>query len=123
MKVRIVPTSHCFTFLSFQVFLILLVSVCAGSTDFSGADHANDHQHAQLSRVGRQEDAVPGGVDFSSCLTDSETGLCCVDKEETVTSLEKEPIVECTHKNTEQCHYTYVTQLSQPNSTSTGVGA
>jgi hypothetical protein len=37
--------------------------------------------------------------------------LCCVDKEETVTSLEKEPILECTHKNTEQCHYTYVTQF------------
>merc|ERR1711874_946254 len=33
------------------------------------------------------------------------------DKEETVTSLEKEPILECTHKNTEQCHYTYVTQF------------
>jgi hypothetical protein len=85
--------------------------VCAASTDFSGADHANDHQHAQLSRVGRQEAAVPGGVDFSGCVTDPDTGLCCVDKEETVTSLEKEPILECTHKNTEQCHYTYVTQF------------
>ena len=31
---------------------------------------------------------------------------------ETVTSLEKEPILECTHKNTEQCHYTYVTQFA-----------
>ena len=28
-----------------------------------------------------------------------------------MTSLEKEPILECTHKNTEQCHYTYVTQF------------
>ena len=25
--------------------------------------------------------------------------------------MEKEPILECTHKNTEQCHYTYVTQF------------
>merc|ERR1712083_1069292 len=36
---------------------------------------------------------------------------CCVDKLSEVTSLEKEPILECTHKNTEQCHYTYVTQF------------
>ena len=35
-----------------------------------------------------------------------------MDKEETVTTLEKEPILECTHKNTEQCHYTYVTQFT-----------
>jgi alpha-L-fucosidase len=45
-------------------------------------------------------------------VTDPETGLCCVDKLEEVTSLEKEPILECTHKNTEQCHFTYVTQFS-----------
>merc|ERR1711970_454944 len=66
----------------------------------------------QRARTGRQENsAVPGGVDFSGCQTDPDTGLCCVDKEKTVTSLEKEPILECTHKNTEQCHYTYVTQF------------
>ena len=29
-----------------------------------------------------------------------------------MTSLEKEPILECTHKNVEQCHYTYVTQFT-----------
>jgi len=66
-------------------------------------------------RSGRQYDgdasADGAGVDFSGCVTDPDTGLCCVDKEETVTSLEKEPILECTHKNTEQCHYTYVTQF------------
>ena len=59
----------------------------------------------------RDEQQRKGGIDFSGCETDTETGLCCVDKEETVTSLEKEPILECTHKNTEQCHYTYVTQF------------
>merc|ERR1711892_1435985 len=69
-------------------------------------------QPRQRARTGRQDDeAVPGGIDFSGCVTDPDTGLCCVDKEETVTSLEKEPILECTHKNTEQCHYTYVTQF------------
>merc|ERR1719213_1603641 len=82
------------------VFVALLVS--------SSADRLG---HSQLVRTGRQEDQVQGGVDFSACEEDPETGLCCVDKEETVTSLEKEPILECTHKNTEQCHYTYVTQF------------
>ena len=68
----------------------------------------------QAARRGRQNEevAVQGGIDFSGCQEDPETGLCCVEKEETVTSLEKEPILECTHKNVEQCHYTYVTQFT-----------
>merc|ERR1712055_114459 len=79
---------------------------------FIGACAADRLGHSQLARGGRQEDSgITGGVDFSGCVTDPDTGLCCVDKEETVTSLEKEPILECTHKNTEQCHYTYVTQF------------
>jgi len=76
-------------------------------SDFVGHNHNN-----QLARRGRQEEAVQGGIDFSGCVEDGETGLCCVEKEETVTSLEKEPILECTHKNVEQCHYTYVTQFT-----------
>ena len=55
---------------------------------------------------------MSGGIDFSGCVEDPDTGLCCVEKEETVTSLEKEPILECTHKNVEQCHYTYVTTFT-----------
>merc|ERR1739844_299469 len=39
-------------------------------------------------------------------------GLCCVEKEETVTTIQKDPILECTHKDVEKCHYTYVTQFS-----------
>ena len=70
-------------------------------------------QTRQRGRTGRQETGSPvTGVDFTGCVTDQETGLCCVDKEETVTTIEKEPILECTHKNTEQCHYTYVTQFT-----------
>jgi len=76
--------------------------------DFGGHSHHDN----SVQRAGRQLDFVPGGVDFSNCVTDPETGLCCVDKEETITSLEKDPILECTHKNVEQCHYTYVTQFS-----------
>ena len=34
-----------------------------------------------------------------------------MEKVEEVTTLKKEPILECTHKNVEQCHYTYVTKF------------
>ena len=85
---------------------MLFVGNCLG--DFAGHRHGG---HNPLQRSGRQENSLPGGVDFSGCVTDPDTGLCCVDKEETVTSLEKEPILECNHKDTEQCHYTYVTQF------------
>ena len=85
--------------------------LCLGLTttaDFVGLD-----AEQLAAREGRQqEDTVQGGFDFSGCVEDPETGLCCLDKEETVTTIEKEPILECTHKNTEQCHYTYVTQFT-----------
>jgi len=57
-------------------------------------------------------EGVPGGVDFTGCVTDPDTGFCCVDKLEQTTTIEKDPILECTHKNREQCHYTYVTQFT-----------
>ena len=66
----------------------------------------------QLVRRGRQGQVQGGGVDFSSCQNDPETGLCCVEKLETIQSIEKDPILECTHKNVEKCHYTYVTQFT-----------
>ena len=82
--------------------------------DFVGGGGSSHRNAGGLVRGGRQLDgsAVPGGVDFSGCVTDPATGLCCVDKLETVTSLQKDPILECTHKNVEQCHYTYVTQFT-----------
>jgi len=71
----------------------------------------------QQGRQGRQEAEesaaeIQGGVDFSGCVDDEETGLCCVEKEETITTIQKDPILECTHKNIEKCHYTYVTQFT-----------
>ena len=54
---------------------------------------------SQRSRRGKQID--PSGVDFSGCEEDPDTGLCCVEKVEQVTTLQKDPILECTHKNTE----------------------
>ena len=66
----------------------------------------------QQPRRGRQggNEAVPGGVDFSNCEDDG-NGMCCVYKETTVQSIQKEPVLECNHKNIEKCHYTYVTQF------------
>ena len=64
---------------------------------------------SQRSRRGKQID--PSGVDFIGCQEDPDTGLCCVEKIEQVTTLQKDPILECTHKNVEQCHYTYVTEF------------
>ena len=64
------------------------------------------------SRQFNANSVVQGGIDFSGCVTDPQTGFCCVEREETVTSLQKDPILECTHKNVEKCHYTYVTQFT-----------
>ena len=51
---------------------------------------------------------IPGGVDFSEAVL-TEDGRLCVIKDSTVTTLSKDPILECKHKNVEKCHYTYVT--------------
>jgi len=89
-----------------KAFVLLACAVAAVSGDFVG------HSHGQLARAGRQDSgAIQGGIDFSGCVEDPETGLCCVEKEEVIQTLEKDPILECTHKNTEQCHYTYVTKF------------
>merc|ERR1711971_143429 len=91
--------------LSVAVFCVAGLTAVAG--DFVGLNAE------QLARAGRQSDdgAVQGGIDFSGCQEDPETGLCCVEKEEEDTTLKKEPILECAHKNVEQCHYTYVTKF------------
>jgi len=72
----------------------------------------NARRQGRQNNRGGSQGGVQGGVDFSGCVTDPTTGFCCVDKTETVTTLKKDPILECTHKNVEKCHYTYVTQFS-----------
>ena len=45
---------------------------------------------SQRQRQSRQDAAIiQGGVDFSGCVNDQESGLCCVEKEETVTTIQK----------------------------------
>jgi hypothetical protein len=65
-------------------------------------------------RRGRQEsNAIQGSsVDFSQATFDEESGKMCVIKEEEIESLEKTPVLECTHKNVEKCHYTYITEFT-----------
>merc|ERR1712061_430568 len=63
-------------------------------------------------RTARQLGEIAGGIDFSNAVLDEDTGKRCVIKEEEVDSVEKEPILECIHKNVEKCHYTYVTQFT-----------
>ena len=50
------------------------------------------------------------GIDFSKAERTAD-GRLCVIKESEVESIAKDPILECTHKNVEKCHYTYVTQF------------
>ena len=69
---------------------------------YASADLLNPSAFGVSTRQGRQLDVVQGGVDFSGCVDDPETGLCCVEKEETVQSIEKDPILECTHTNVEK---------------------
>ena len=54
---------------------------------------------------------VQGGVDFSGCEMQDD-GMCCVMREEEISTLTKDPILECTHKSVEKCHYTYVTEFT-----------
>ena len=67
----------------FQAFLLL--SVVGGS------------QVAHLNRAGRRLE-VKGGIDFSEAQFDEETGKKCILKNEEVDSIEKTPILQCTHK-------------------------
>merc|ERR1712038_1001172 len=107
--------STCKHIQNMKAFLLTLLLVAAVSADRLGhrQGRRGRQRNTAVARQGRQDagEAVQGGVDFSGCVDDPETGLCCVEKEETVTSLEKDPILECTHKNVEKCHYTYVTQF------------
>ena len=94
--------------------MVLTVFIAMASADRLGHHSRQGRQQGrtQLVRRGRQGQVQGGGVDFSSCQNDPETGLCCVDKLETIQAIEKDPILECTHKNVEKCHYTYVTQFT-----------
>jgi hypothetical protein len=99
-----------------QIALLLAIFALA-SGDLVRQGRRGRRLGGRRQRQGRQEAEesaaeIQGGVDFSGCVDDEETGLCCVEKEETIKTIQKDPILECTHKNVEKCHYTYVTQFT-----------
>ena len=55
------------------------------------------HQRAHLVREGKKVE-VMGGIDFSTAAFDEDSGKMCVVKEVEVATLNKEPLLECTHK-------------------------
>ena len=70
-----------------------------------------DELLSQMRSFARQQStsaSATGGVDFSQATRQAD-GRLCVIKEESVETLSKDPILECTHKSVEKCHYTYVT--------------
>ena len=93
------------------LFSLLLVLVVVKGSIFNHPRPRSSPSSPQSVRKGKQVESASGGIDFTGCVTNQDTGLCCIEKTESVSSLKKEPILECTHKNTEQCHYTYVTQF------------
>ena len=52
---------------------------------------------AKLSRGGRVFD-VPGGLDFSNAVFNEKLGKLCMEKKEEIESIEKSPVLECSHK-------------------------
>jgi len=93
------------------IFLHLLLVLAVRGSIFNHHRPRNSPPRQQAARQGKQIESPSGGIDFTGCVTNPENGFCCIEKTESVSTLKKEPILECTHKNTEQCHYTYVTQF------------
>ena len=54
-------------------------------------------QIAHLVREGRKVE-VQGGIDFSNAEFDEESGKMCILKNVEVDSLNKKPILQCTHQ-------------------------
>ena len=53
-----------------------------------------------------------GLIDFAGQGVRQPDGKLCVEKTSSVQSIQKDPVLTCTHQNLEKCHYTYVTQFS-----------
>jgi len=89
---------------------VLLEAMSHTSTTSSDLSSINSILSA-MTKTARQQalpSTVPGGVDFSQA-TRTADGRLCVIKEDSIETLSKDPILECTHKNVEKCHYTYIT--------------
>ena len=68
---------------------------CCGSK-LGSHDHSGP-QRAHLLREGKKVE-VQGGVDFTDAEFDEESGKRCIFKEVEVDTINKQPLLECTHK-------------------------
>ena len=80
-------------FLFFQIALLLAIFALA-SGDLVRQGRRGRRLGGRRQRQGRQEaeesaEVQGAGVDFSGCVDDEETGLCCVEKEETIKTIQK----------------------------------
>ena len=88
-----VSLSLIYPFLFFQIALLLAIFALA-SGDLVRQGRRGRRLGGRRQRQGRQEAEesaaeIQGGVDFSGCVDDEETGLCCVEKEETIKTIQK----------------------------------
>ena len=69
---------------------------------------------AQAEQIPKVQDnevvTLEKGIDFSQATRNSE-GKLCILKEQMVESVVRQPKMQCTHRQVEKCHYTYVTQF------------
>ena len=77
----------------FQIALLLAIFALA-SGDLVRQGRRGRRLGGRRQRQGRQEAEesaaeIQGGVDFTGCTPDEETGLCCIEKEETIKTIQK----------------------------------
>ena len=53
----------------------------------------------------------PDGVNMTGCVVERETGHCCIDKVDRVSSPVTDPVLECLTHHEEICHTSYVTEF------------
>jgi hypothetical protein len=78
-------------------------------TDTKYRTSRKDHKDQNI----KTESTIPPrpSIDLSECEEDPENGKCCLTKQIESKSIEKQPILSCTHRNIEKCHFTYSTQF------------
>jgi len=109
------PQMANFSTLLVALLAVLVVEHIEASADVRFGDktrvRARGGQRARRQLAPANNEIQGSAIDFSQAQFDPDTGLMCVIKEEEVESIQKEPILECKHKEVEKCHYTYVTQF------------
>ena len=72
--------------------ILLIIVICKGD-QFQGVGP----RKARVLKDGKMVD-VKGGLDFGKAVFDEEMGKRCILREEEIETVEKTPILECTHR-------------------------